>query len=204
MSKLKDVRRPTLAVIEENSLPEHFDTVGPGTEINKKLLDENDNVCSHMNLLKEKTVKLNLSTRRPSYVTWRNECIEQSGRGIKAKLPNVRGDDSVNGNELTLDKRIDNIDCALVWIKQELQAMRTQDQDIARKLLSLRHEMNALKLQWSCDDHKEMLEEAQCDLEEMHELQDICDTPLDSIQPDPLKQIGVTKMNLNTRRFSIL
>lgn len=83
-------------------------------------------------------------------------------------------------------------------------AMRTQDQDIARKLLSLRQEMNALKLQWSCDEHKEMLEEAQCDLEEMHELQDICDTPLDSGQPYQLKQIGVTKMNLNARRFSIL
>lgn len=83
-------------------------------------------------------------------------------------------------------------------------AMRTQDQDIARKLLSLRQEMNALRLQWSCDEHKEMLEEAQCDLEEMHELQDICDTPLDSVQPHQLKQIGVTKMNLNTRRFSIL
>ena len=84
------------------------------------------------------------------------------------------------------------------------QAMRTQDQDIARKLLSLRHEMHALKLQWSCDDHQDMLDEAQCDLQEMHELQDICDTPLDSVQPHPLKQIGVTKMNLNARRFSIL
>lgn len=82
--------------------------------------------------------------------------------------------------------------------------MRTQDQDIARKLLSLRHEMHALKLQWSCDDHQDMLDEAQCDLQEMHELQDICDTPLDSVQPHPLKQIGVTKMNLNARRFSIL
>lgn len=83
-------------------------------------------------------------------------------------------------------------------------AMRTQDQDIARKLLSLRQEMNALKLQWSCDEHKDMLEEAQCDLEEMHELQNICDTPIDSGQPYQLKQIGVTKMNLNARRFSIL
>lgn len=204
MSKIKEARRPTLAVIEENALPEIYVTPEIETETPRKLLDENDNVYSHLNLLKEKTVKLNLSTRRPSYVTWRNECIVDSGRGIKARLPSVRGEDSVNGNELTLDKRIDNIDGALVWIKQELLAMRTQDQDIARKLLSLRQEMNALRLQWSCDEHKEMLEEAQCDLEEMHELQDICDTPLDSVQPHQLKQIGVTKMNLNTRRFSIL
>lgn len=204
MSKIKEARRPTLAVIEENALPEIYVTPEIETQTPRKLLDENDNVYSHLNLLKEKTAKLNLSTRRPSYVTWKNECIEDSGRGIKARLPSVRGEDSVNGNELTLNKRIDNIDGALVWIKQELLAMRTQDQDIARKLLSLRHEMNALKLQWSCDEHKEMLEEAQCDLEEMHELQDICDTPLDSVQPHQLKQIGVTKMNLNARRFSIL
>lgn len=122
MSKLKDIRRPTLAVIEENSLPENFNTLvtEPDKTVTRKLLDENDNVCSHLNLLKEKTAKLNLSTRRPSYVTWKNECIEDSGRGIKAKLPNVRGDNCANGNELTLDKRIDNIDGALVWIKQEL------------------------------------------------------------------------------------
>jgi hypothetical protein len=126
MSKLKEIRRPTLAVIEENSLPENLNTIISDSDKTgtRKLLDENDNVCSHLNLLKEKTAKLNLSTRRPSYVTWKNECIEDSGRGIKAKLPNIRGDDCFNGNELTLDKRIDNIDGALVWIKQELVSIR--------------------------------------------------------------------------------
>lgn len=124
MSKIKEARRPTLAVIEENALPEIYVTPEIETETPRKLLDENDNVYSHLNLLKEKTAKLNLSTRRPSYVTWRNECIVDSGRGIKARLPSVRGEDSVNGNELTLDKRIDNIDGALVWIKQELVSTR--------------------------------------------------------------------------------
>lgn len=124
MSKIKEARRPTLAVIEENALPEIYVTPEKETETPRKLLDENDNVYSHLNLLKEKTAKLNLSTRRPSYVTWRNECIVDSGRGIKARLPSVRGEDSVNGNELTLDKRIDNIDGALVWIKQELVSTR--------------------------------------------------------------------------------
>lgn len=120
MSKIKEARRPTLAVIDEHALPEIYVTPDIEVENPRKLLDENDNVYSHLNLLKEKTAQLNLSTRRPSFVTWRNECLDDSGRRIKAKLPNVRGDNSINQNELTLDKRIDNIDGALVWIKQEL------------------------------------------------------------------------------------
>lgn len=120
MSKIKEARRPTLAVIDEHALPEIYVTPDIEVENPRKLLDENDNVYSHLNLLKEKTAQLNLSTRRPSFVTWRNECLDDSGRRIKAKLPNVRGDNSINKNELTLDKRIDNIDGALVWIKQEL------------------------------------------------------------------------------------
>lgn len=77
------------------------------------------------------------------------------------------------------------------------------DQDLARRLLDLRHEIHALKLKWSCDDHQDMLEEAKCDMEESKELKVICDIPIELSQVDDLRRIGLTKMNISSRRFSM-
>ena len=83
------------------------------------------------------------------------------------------------------------------------QEMRLQDQVLARQLLSLRHEIHQLKLQRSCEEHQEMLEDVTMDIAETHELQEICDIPLsDSMNGTPLKHLGVTRMHLSARRFS--
>ncbi|XP_033727688.1 protein FAM167B-like [Pecten maximus] len=151
--------------------------------------------------LKEKAAKLKLKTRRSSYVTWETEKLVRSGALFKARIQQEVIKDPQEDQKLTPERK-DKINNDIGWIRRELQAMRILDQSLAKKLLNLRHEMHSLKLKWSCDDHKEMMEEVTCDLEERQVLQDVCDQPLGPVDINPLKQLGVTRMNLSARRFS--
>lgn len=84
--------------------------------------------------------------------------------------------------------------------------MRLQDQHLARQLMRLRSDINKLKIEQTCDLHRRMLNDATYELEERDELSDLfCDSPLASSfsLSTPLKLIGVTKMNINSRRFSL-
>ena len=84
--------------------------------------------------------------------------------------------------------------------------MRNADQELARTLVTLRHDLHNLKLEFSCNEHRMVLEDVQYDLEEEDILSELCDSPL-GIGPlsplAPLKQFGVTKMNIERRRFSL-
>ena len=84
--------------------------------------------------------------------------------------------------------------------------MRLQDQQLARQLMRLRSDIHKLKIEQTCDLHRRMLNDATYELEERDELSDLfCDAPLASSfsLSAPLKLIGVTKMNINSRRFSL-
>ncbi|XP_076786978.1 protein FAM167A isoform X2 [Arvicanthis niloticus] len=95
------------------------------------------------------------------------------------------------------------------WMKVpwRMQAeMRLQDQQLARQLMRLRGDINKLKIEQTCRLHRRMLNDAAFELEERDELSDLfCDSPLASSfsLSTPLKLIGVTKMNINSRRFSL-
>ncbi|KAL2082260.1 hypothetical protein ACEWY4_022078 [Coilia grayii] len=103
-------------------------------------------------------------------------------------------------------KGFGNIDEALVWLRKELTEMRLQDQHLARQLMRLRGDINKLKIEQTCHLHRRMLNDATYGLEERDELSDLlCDGP---VTPGfglsaPLRLIGVTKMNINSRRFSL-
>ena len=81
--------------------------------------------------------------------------------------------------------------------------MRAQDQVLARTLIQIRQDIKELKLQRLCEHHQEILEDAR-DLEEekdmMGELS--CEYLQESFSPT-LKQVGVTRMNIGSRRFSV-
>nr|XP_012608428.1 protein FAM167A isoform X2 [Microcebus murinus] len=84
--------------------------------------------------------------------------------------------------------------------------MRLQDQQLARQLMRLRGDISKLKIEHTCRLHRRMLNDATYELEERDELADLfCDSPLASSfsLSTPLKLIGVTKMNINSRRFSL-
>lgn len=96
-------------------------------------------------------------------------------------------------------------------IRRDLITMRIEDNRLARHLLETRSQMNILKLTQSCDKHAEMLDDVAYELEEEDMLPGLikaCDLP--SRPPgsllsafSPLRNIGVSRMNLNRRRFSI-
>ncbi|KAM7117454.1 F167A protein, partial [Ciconia maguari] len=186
----------------------------------------------HLRSLKALTEKLRLETRRPSYLEWKAKLEEQAWKSpqpageeeeeevTEAKkatgetVPLRKVQLHLNGtpaqDKVTLTSgRIggfESIDEALTWLRKELAEMRLQDQQLARQLMRLRSDINKLKIEQTCHLHQRMLNDATYELEERDELSDLfCDFPLVSSfsLSTPLKLIGVTKMNINSRRFSL-
>ncbi|KAG8506280.1 Protein FAM167A [Galemys pyrenaicus] len=84
--------------------------------------------------------------------------------------------------------------------------MRLQDEQLARQLMRLRGDIHQLKIEQTCDLHRRMLSDASCELQERDELSDLlCESPLAASfsLSTPLRLIGVTKMNISSRRFSL-
>ncbi|NXG16888.1 F167A protein, partial [Grallaria varia] len=185
----------------------------------------------HLRTLKALTEKLRLETRRPSYLEWKAKLEEQAWKspqpagegeeeGTEAKkstgetVPLRKVQLHLNGSpaqdKVTLSSGrvggFESIDEALMWLRKELAEMRLQDQQLARQLMRLRGDINKLKIEQTCHLHQRMLNDATFELEERDELSDLfCDFPLVSSfsLSTPLKLIGVTKMNINSRRFSL-
>ncbi|NXI58372.1 F167A protein, partial [Chloroceryle aenea] len=183
----------------------------------------------HLRSLKALTEKLRLETRRPSYLEWKAKLEEQSwkspqpageeeateakksmGESVPLRKVQLHLNGSPAQDKVTLNSgRIggfESIDEALTWLRKELAEMRLQDQQLARQLMRLRSDINKLKIEQTCHLHQRMLNDATYELEERDELSDLfCDFPLvNSFSlSTPLKLIGVTKMNINSRRFSL-
>ncbi|XP_034966772.1 protein FAM167A isoform X1 [Zootoca vivipara] len=185
----------------------------------------------HLRNLKALTEKLRLETRRPSYLEWKaqlegiawkshpepssEEEASRDEKPGKESVPLTEVQVHLNGGSLKAQvpvmsqERISgfgNIDDALNWLRKELMEMRLQDQQLARQLMRLRSDINKLKIEQTCHLHRRMLNDATYELEERDELSDLlCDFPLTSSfsLSTPLKLIGVTKMNINSRRFSL-
>ncbi|NXL92854.1 F167A protein, partial [Alectura lathami] len=183
----------------------------------------------HLRSLKALTEKLRLETRRPSYLEWKAKLEEQAWKspqpsgdkeeneakkGAEDAVPLRKVQLHLNGSpahdKVTLTSGkigdFESIDEALTWLRKELAEMRLQDQQLARQLMRLRSDINKLKIEQTCHLHQRMLNDATYELEERDELSDLfCDFPLVSSfsLSTPLKLIGVTKMNINSRRFSL-
>ncbi|XP_069461831.1 protein FAM167A [Ambystoma mexicanum] len=184
----------------------------------------------HLRSLKALTEKLRLETRRPSYLEWKARLEDPTWTKPKPSgEPEVKDKRQANDEVVCLRKApavhfngsgprekmaitsgkingFENIDEALNWLRKELTEMRLQDQQLARQLMRLRSDINKLKIEQTCHLHRRMLNDATYELEERDELSDLfCDFPLmNSFSlSTPLKLIGVTKMNINTRRFSL-
>ncbi|XP_034433057.1 protein FAM167A [Hippoglossus hippoglossus] len=171
--------------------------------------------------VKALTEKLKLQTRRPSYLEWQ-ERVES--RPWKESFPadtETGSPDSAGGQAVSVPVLLRNenselvvrnicgfetIDDALEFLRKELREMQVQDNRLARQLISLRGEIHRLKVEQVCDRHKEMLDDATYELEECGEESDLlCDIPMKAAfaLSTPLKHLGLTKMNINSRRFSL-
>ncbi|KAL2761623.1 protein FAM167A [Daubentonia madagascariensis] len=155
--------------------------------------------------------------QRPAAATEQEASLEQGLRGAEESLlprreprqhPSPARSTSPDAGPLSPGKLegFQSIDEAIAWLRKELTEMRLQDQQLARQLMRLRGDISKLKIEHTCRLHRRMLNDATYELEERDELADLfCDSPLAASfsLSTPLKLIGVTKMNINSRRFSL-
>ncbi|KAL4234062.1 hypothetical protein ACF0H5_005716 [Mactra antiquata] len=230
--KMREYRRPTLCVIDENGIEitqdsDHEEKTGSNASVlpnnvkfslsdfvsrdfnsnltkvnNSDLLAPDEEKDLDLNELKATTARLKLSTRRQSTVAWQNQHLSESRNPVIPKL-DTKGKSEQIEDDFFTEERKNRINESLAWLRNELQQMRQEDEVLARKLLSIRADIHRLKLQRSCEEHKEMLEDVTMEMEEDHELLGISDLPLtDSVHDSPLRHLGVMRMHLSARRFS--
>ncbi|CAM2104704.1 protein FAM167B [Lepidochelys kempii] len=183
----------------------------------KELGEEESNLDKeNLDSVKALTAKLKLQTRRPSYSEWKARVQSQSWRnGVKegaiSSLKEEQGGEVfLEGTQAKVPSGsicgFATMDDALEWLREELQEMQAVDHQLARQLMRLRGQIHQLKVEQVCHQHKEMLDNATFGLEGCEEDTDLlCNIPPKAafLLSTPLKHIGVTRMNINSRRFSL-
>ncbi|XP_068194970.1 protein FAM167B [Antennarius striatus] len=175
--------------------------------------ESSDGDAEDLDNVKALTEKLKLQTRRPSYLEWQErvqnrpwtESLTDEDSERQVSFPAAQRSDQ---SELAVRNicGFDTIDDALEFLRKELREMQLQDNRLARQLIRLRGEIHRLKVEQVCNRHKEMLDDASFELEECGEESDLlCDIPMKAAfaLSTPLKHLGLTKMNINSRRFSL-
>nr|CAB3262835.1 uncharacterized protein LOC100183949 [Phallusia mammillata] len=123
-------------------------------------------------------------------------------------------DASSQGGDVTnndTSARYRKVSQMLEQLRTDLMIMRIEDNKLARKLLDVRSDLNLVRAQQSCQEHAEMIDDVTYEMEEEEEITGLikaCDLP--DHRPgsllsafSPLRHIGLSRMNLNRRRFSI-
>ncbi|KAL2099207.1 hypothetical protein ACEWY4_005687 [Coilia grayii] len=180
-----------------------------GDDISEGEAEDLDNV-------KALTEKLKLQTRRPSYFEWKERLQSRPWEETTNVSNSEDTDEHRSLIEVSKDENsyptvrnicgFETIDDALSWLRSELREMQLQDNRLARQLIRLRAEIHRIKVEQVCHRHKEMLDDATYELEECGEESDLlCDIPMKATfaLSTPLKHLGLTKMNINSRRFSL-
>ncbi|XP_019403363.1 PREDICTED: protein FAM167B isoform X1 [Crocodylus porosus] len=178
--------------------------------------EESNSDEENLDSVKALTAKLKLQTRRPSYLEWKARVQSQSWRnGAKEATIGLlkeeqSGDVAPEGSPTQRASGgicgFATMDDALEWLRKELQEMQAVDHQLARQLMQLRGQIHRLKVEQACHQHKEMLDDATFGLEGCEEDSDLlCNIPPKAafLLSTPLKHIGVTRMNINSRRFSL-
>ncbi|KAM6173514.1 protein FAM167B [Erethizon dorsatum] len=148
--------------------------------------DEENEEEESLDSVKALTAKLQLQTRRPSYLEWTARVQSQAWRKAQAG-PGPRGPGAICG--------FDSMDAALEWLRRELREMQAQDRQLAGQLLRLRAQLHRLKVDQACHLHQELLDEAELELE-LEPGVGLALAPL-------LRHLGLTRMNISARRFTL-
>ncbi|XP_051044868.1 protein FAM167B isoform X2 [Phodopus roborovskii] len=155
--------------------PLKFQAVGEDEEDEEESLDS----------VKALTAKLQLQTRRPSYLEWTARVQNPAWCRVHAR-PEPGRPGTICG--------FDSMDSALEWLRRELE-MRAQDRQLAGQLLRLRAQLHRLKVDHACHLHQELLNEAELELE--------LESGAGLALAPPLRHLGLTRMNISARRFTL-
>ncbi|KAI5947180.1 Tyrosine-protein kinase Lck [Manis javanica] len=142
--------------------------------------EDEDAEKASLDCVKALTVKLQLQTRRPSYLEWTARVQSEAWRSPQAR-PGPGGPGAICG--------FDSMDSALEWLRRELREMQAQDRQLARQLLQLRAQLHQLKVDQACHLHQELLDEAELELE--------LEPGAGLILAQPLRHLGLTRMNIS-------
>lgn len=174
------------------------------TEQVRERISEDGLPDSDLDQVRKVAERLKLNPRRPSIVKWMTE--NQNG-GFKKRTAVSRPPlpEDQNVQTVGLNQRFSNVGDAIQWIKNELIQLQTLDHQLARQLIGLRAEINRFKLHKSCTEHQALLDDVTLELEEQDEISDLCDIiPFQEYTcTSSLRGIGITRMNLCARRFSL-
>ena len=110
-----------------SSLNPDADTLQPGSDL---IRDRSDSLTykndtgktgsdSDLSRLKNTAQRLNLGTRRPSYVEWQEKYLHRRRRS----KPEFPPDSDKNGNDTLTTERKDKINEALEWLRRELVSL---------------------------------------------------------------------------------
>jgi len=121
---------------------------------------------------------------------------------------------SVDTSKMSVVDRKKRLVNQLDWVKRQLADMRREDVKLAKQLLGLQRQMAALKFSFAWEANSQLIQEATIEIEEREVLQRGDSIDVESVDMEifdsttnfaqsRLHHIGVTRMNLNTRRFSM-
>uniref|UniRef100_A0A3P8UHP4 Family with sequence similarity 167 member B n=1 Tax=Cynoglossus semilaevis TaxID=244447 RepID=A0A3P8UHP4_CYNSE len=130
--------------------------------------------------VKALTEKLKLQTRRPSYLEWQERL--QTGPW-KQTFPSGSPAYSDGRTVSTSTSTSTSMPASIHFLRNELREMKIQDNRLARQLIRLRVEIHRLKVEQVCDRHKEMLDDASYELEDVISVQNKCDCGRTPIMP---------------------
>ncbi|XP_025954007.2 protein FAM167B isoform X2 [Dromaius novaehollandiae] len=148
--------------------------------------------------VKALAAKLKLQTRRPSYLEWK---ARVQGQPWPSRAPEGAGGPRGADRAPTRpEEPAASGLCGFASLEEALEWLRTE------LLMRLRAQLHRLKVEQACRRHKELLDDATFGLEGCEEDSDLlCNIPPRAafLLSMPLKHIGVTRMNINSRRFSL-
>ncbi|XP_033727137.1 uncharacterized protein LOC117316583 isoform X2 [Pecten maximus] len=158
-----------------------------------------DKKKKEMFLVKATTARLGLNTRRKSYSLWRKENLDNKGKPLLMK-PEINVGQKT---DVFTKERVTAINMAIDWVREELHQLREQDESLAHQLLDIRRTIHELKLDWSCENHREMLMEAEDEIKENRNLKRVSDLPEHHTLDCILRDKGMTRIKRGDRKYSI-
>lgn len=105
-------------------------------------------------------------------------------------------------NDCFMHVKLGCLDVYIFFIFITQNDIRQEDQIIAKKFLHIYAEIKKSKVRQSCMIHQDMLDEVFIREHDNVKVPHMCDAPVNKRSSQALKQCGVTRMNIKSKRFS--
>lgn len=122
-------------------------------------------------------------------------------RGDKCHLNSLLYNAQIN-NDCFMHVKLGCLDVYIFFIFITQNDIRQEDQIIAKKFLHIYAEIKKSKVRQSCMIHQDMLDEVFIREHDNVKVPHMCDAPVNKRSSQALKQCGVTRMNIKSKRFS--